>query len=111
MATDKTPSEDYLGFVEIFRGVRPDIETGSMFGMRCMKRGGKAFAGGFAGGLVVKLAPEALARAAALTHATEFDPSGGGRPMKAWIVLGSEHQDRWQEYAEAAYAAVEATGR
>ena len=59
MATDKTPSEDYLGFVEIFRGVRPDIETGSMFGMRCMKRGGKAFAGGFAGGLVVKSAAPA----------------------------------------------------
>ncbi|MFN8078000.1 MAG: hypothetical protein U0Q19_00400 [Kineosporiaceae bacterium] len=106
MSTEKQPSPQYLAFAEEFLQARPDVDAGSMFGMRCLKRAGKAFAGGFAGGLVVKLDAETLADAATLAHSRAFDPSGAGRPMKAWIVLGTEHQDRWPEFAVAAYAAA-----
>jgi hypothetical protein len=104
----KVPSEEYLAFAETFLAGHPDVSSGAMFGMRCLKTGGKAFAGGFDGGLVVKLADADYEEAAALGDTRPFDPSGGGRPMRAWLVLGASLRDDWERFAEAAFRALHA---
>lgn len=80
----------------------PSLTPGSLFGMPCMKADGKAVLGAFDGGVVFKLDGTAHATALDLDGAVLFDPSGKGRPMKAWVVLGPEHEDRWKEFAAAA---------
>jgi hypothetical protein len=37
----------------------------------------------------------------ALGGSTLFDPSGK-RPMREWVVVTGEHQDRWSQLAKAA---------
>jgi len=76
--------------------------TGTMFGMLCLKHGGKAFAGFQQGAMVFKLGGEAHGRALALTGAHLFDPSGRGRPMKEWVVVPHEHAERWGELVREA---------
>ena len=98
----KVPSAQYLAFAEDFHSRHPDVEPGSLFGMRCLTRGGKAFLGGFANGLVVKLDGQALAEASAIEGTVPFDPSGAGRPMKAWVVFGPELREHWERFAESA---------
>lgn len=102
----KIPSERYLAFAASFAETHPDVEAGSLFGMRCLKLGGKAFLGGFAQGLVVKLDEQSLATALAVDGVSEFDPSGGGRPMRAWVVFGPGLEAEWPQFAQAAYAAI-----
>jgi hypothetical protein len=106
----KVPSEQYLAFADEFLRDHPDVESGSLFGMRCLKRGGKAFAGGFADGLVVKLDEDSLEQATAIAGTAAFDPSGAGRPMRAWVVLGPELREHWAQFAEAAHRASLALG-
>jgi hypothetical protein len=76
--------------------------TGAMFGMPCLKHGGKAFAGFYQGAMVFKLGGEAHAQALALTGAHLFDPSGRGRAMKEWVVVPHEHAKRWGELVREA---------
>ena len=78
------------------------LATGSLFGMPCVKAGGKAVLGAFDGGVVFKLDGEAHADALALDGAVLFDPSGKGRPMRAWVVVGAQHEALWDGLAEAA---------
>ena len=59
--------------------------AGKMFGMPNLFIGGKAFAGLYGDAMVFKLDGSAHARAPALPGAQLFDPSGRGRPMKAWV--------------------------
>lgn len=79
-----------------------DVTLGKMFGMPCVKRGGKAVAGFWQDSVVFKL-PDAGARerALALGGAALFDPMGG-RPMKEWVVVPAAHADEWPSLAEAA---------
>lgn len=76
-----------------------------MFGMPCVKIGGKAFAGSWKNNLVVKIgAPrvEALLKAKA---GKQFDPSGMHRPMKEWIMIKAPTPSaakKWIELAEEA---------
>ena len=74
--------------------------------MRALKRGTVTFAGGFAGGLVVKLEPSQAERAIREDGASSFDPSGRGRPMKAWVVLPAWARESWDEYSALAYTAA-----
>ena len=64
----------------------PAVADSQMFGMRSAKINGKAFAGLYAGKLVLKLGDKAKAMIAA-GKATSFDPSGTGRAMGGWCVV------------------------
>ncbi|MFK7989307.1 MAG: TfoX/Sxy family protein [Sandaracinaceae bacterium] len=100
----KATSAAFEDFVALFDA--DDVTRGSLFGMPCLKRGKKAFAGSFDGGLVVKLPPDEAAEAAAVPGAQAFDPSGKGRPMKGWVVLPASAAETWPRWAAAAYDAV-----
>jgi hypothetical protein len=76
-----------------------------MFGMPCLKIGGRAFAGFSQGSMVFKLRGDAHARAIALPGARAFDPMGG-RPMKEWVAVPAEQATHWTELAHLALANV-----
>jgi hypothetical protein len=79
-----------------------DVTLGKMFGMPCVKRGGKAVAGFWQESVVFKLSDTtARERALALDGAELFDPMGG-RPMKEWVVVPATHADAWPRLAEDA---------
>jgi hypothetical protein len=78
------------------------VSLSAMFGMPCLKREGKAFAGRFGDALVFKLNGEAHAEALALTGAVLFDPSGMGRAMKQWVVVPAGHARKWEGLCAAA---------
>ena len=81
------------------------VTATTMMGMPSVKRNGKLVAG-FAPGaeaMTFKLTdPAAHADALALEGAELFDPSGRGRPMKAWVQVPVRHADRWPELARRA---------
>jgi hypothetical protein len=80
--------------------------AGKMFGMPCLKVGGKAFAGYFEGDMVFKLRGVHHERALGLPGAHLFDPSGRGRPMKEWVQVPSDSADKWSGLGEAALRAA-----
>src|SRR5437867_255100 len=82
--------------------------SSKMFGMPCLKVGGKAFAGLYDDALVVKLDADARPHALALAGAHLFDPMGG-RPMKEWVVVPPAHAAQWEALAGQALAYVAAT--
>jgi hypothetical protein len=84
---------------------RTPATIGRMFGMPCLKVGGKAFAGLSGEAMVFKLTGPAHAQALALEGARLFDPMGG-RPMKEWVEVPEAQAKRWPELAEAALAYV-----
>ena len=98
----KTSSAEYEALADEVMSEYPDIETGSLFGMPCLKSAGKAALGSFDGGVVFKLEGDAHATALELDGSELFDPSGKGRPMKAWVVVPVAHQDTWPSLAAAA---------
>ena len=100
------PPPEYRALVEALAAQYPDVRTGAMFGMTCLKIHGKAFAGSYAGGAVFKLAPTEVAAALALPWAEPFDPSGRGAPMRAWAVLPVSLASHWAAFAESAIAFV-----
>jgi hypothetical protein len=80
-------------------------KRGAMFGMPCLKQGGKAYAGYSQGAMVFKLSGTAHARALGLAGAHLFDPMGG-RPMKEWVAVPAEHAAEWLALARDAQAYV-----
>jgi hypothetical protein len=81
------------------------VKASSMFGMPTLKRDGKAIGGLWGDAMTFKLAPDALADALRLEGARQFDPSGLGRPMKAWVVIPLEQSEEWERLAQLALAA------
>jgi hypothetical protein len=81
------------------------VKASSMFGMPTLKRDGKAIGGLWGDAMTFKLAPDALADALRLEGAQQFDPSGLGRPMKAWVVIPLEQSEEWERLAQLALAA------
>jgi len=82
-------------------GVRP----GKMFGVPSLKLGAKVLCSAWGDDLVVKLPPEALDTALALTGADRFEPMAG-RAMKEWARVPYAHQKRWRRLVEAALGYV-----
>lgn len=82
------------------------VTSSKMFGMPTLKAGGKAFAGFYEGSMVFKLDGDAHRRALGLPGARVFDPSGMGRPMKAWVVVPGEHGEAWAGFAREALASL-----
>lgn len=95
---------EYQKIVDAF--TKEGAEAGTMFGMPCLKIGGKAFAGTYDKALVFKLSGEAHAEALALPKAHLFDPSGAGRPMKEWVVTPELTAQKAKKLAQAAMAYV-----
>jgi hypothetical protein len=79
-----------------------EVTPGQMMGMPTLYSGGKAFAGLFGDAMVFKLAGAFHEAALALPDARLFDPSGMGRPMKAWVRVPIEASVEWQRLAEEA---------
>jgi hypothetical protein len=81
----------------------PAVSEAQMMGMPSLKLGTKMFGGLFDGRLVVKIGRERVAQLIATGRAEPFDPSGRGRPMKDWALLGAPAAD-WLELAGEAKA-------
>jgi hypothetical protein len=88
-------------------GQRAGVQASSMFGMPTLKLAGKALAGLYGDAMTFKLAGDAHATALRLPGAHLFDPSGRGRPMKAWVVVPAEHAAEWERLAVDALAAID----
>lgn len=83
---------------------------GKMMGMPTLYLGGKAFAGLFGDAMVFKLEGGAHAAALALPAAALFDPSGMGRPMKAWVRVPLEQASEWPGLASSAAQGINNEG-
>jgi hypothetical protein len=83
---------------------------GKMMGMPTLYLGGKAFAGLFGDAMVFKLDGNSHAGALALPGAVLFDPSGVGRPMRAWVRVPLEQAAAWPGLAQAAASAIASAG-
>lgn len=82
------------------------VKASTMFGMPTLKLNGKAIGGLWGDAMTFKLSPEALAEALRLEGAHLFDPSGRGRPMKAWVVVPAAQAEEWARLAQLALASV-----
>jgi hypothetical protein len=80
--------------------------AGKMMGMPTLYLGGKAFAGLYGDAMVFKLTGSDHAAALALVGARLFDPSGVGRPMKAWVQVPLTHAAEWPRLADSAARGV-----
>ncbi len=78
------------------------VTAGRMMGMQTLYLGGKAFAGLYGDAMVFKLADPDHGEAMALPGAVLFDPSGRGRPMKAWVQVPLTCAGDWPRLAERA---------
>jgi hypothetical protein len=83
----------------------PEVSEALMMGRPSLKRGSKMFGGFRAGELLVKLGRERVDELVAAGRARPFDPSGAGRPMKDWALVG-EPTDDWLALADEARAFV-----
>ena len=81
-------------------------QTSAMFGMPCLKIGGKAFAGYFHGDMVFKLRGAEHQRALSLPDAHLFDPSARGRPMKEWVQVPPAAADEWLALGQSAMQTI-----
>ena len=86
---------------------RAGVKASSMFGMPTLKLDGKALAGLYGEAMVFKLSGDAHAEALSLRDAHLFDPSGLGRPMKAWVVVPIAHAGHWERLAELALVGLD----
>ena len=82
------------------------VKASSMFGMPTLKLNGKAIGGLWGDAMTFKLAPDALADALTIEGVQQFDPSGLGRPMKAWVVVPLAQAGEWERRAGLALAAA-----
>ena len=83
------------------------VKASGMFGMPTLKLDGKALAGLYGDAMTFKLSGDAHAEALALRDAHLFDPSGLGRPMKAWVVVPVAHAEEWERLAQLALSAID----
>ena len=81
----------------------PAFSEGQMMGMPALKVGTKMFGGLYDGQLVVKVGKERAAELFDSGRAVPFDPSGRGRAMGGWAVVGEPTGD-WLALAEEAKA-------
>lgn len=87
---------------------RDDVTLSQMFGMPCLKVGGKAFAGYYKSCVIFKLSGEAHRRALAAPGASLFDPMGSGRAMKEWVQVPFDASTIWSTLAIGALEYVSA---
>ena len=83
------------------------VKASTMFGMPTLKLNGKALGGLWGDAMTFKLDPASLADAMAIDGVKSFDPSGMGRPMKAWVVVPLEQSEHWERLAQLALASID----
>jgi len=83
------------------------VKASTMFGMPTLKLNGKAIGGLWGDAMTFKLGADAVAEALRLEGVQLFDPSGLGRPMKAWVVVPATQAPEWQRLARLALAATQ----
>lgn len=81
-----------------------------MMSMPTLYLGGKGFAGLLGDAMVFKLEGSDHAAALGLAGATLFDPSGIGRPMKAWVQLPLQHASEWPRLARSGARSLAGAG-
>ena len=95
-----------LRYDEIAAGLAAaGVMASKMFGMPTLKRNGKAIGGLWGDAMTFKLSPDAVADALRLEGVQQFDPSGLGRPMKAWVVVPLAQSAEWERLARLALTA------
>lgn len=82
-------------------------EQSQMFGKPCFKINGKAFICFFQNEMVFKLTGDTHHEALRLKGSQLFDPSGKKRPMKEWVQVPSNFQDKWKKFAKEAMKYVD----
>jgi hypothetical protein len=101
----EAPSSAIARFERIFLELDQsgeEVAVAKMYGIICIKAGGKAIGGlDLDGAMVFKLAPDDREAALALAGARVFDPTGK-RPMKAWVVVPATHANFWEVFARQA---------
>lgn len=78
------------------------MRAGQMMGMPTLFLETRAFAGLAGDAMVFKLEGESHAGALSRPGASLFDPSGVGRPMKAWVVVPLADEVVWPNLANEA---------
>jgi hypothetical protein len=81
---------------------QPGITQSQMFGKACLKKDGKAFIAQHKDVVIFKLSGTAHEAALAIEGAALWDPSGKGRPMKAWVAVPASQSRHFKKLAEAA---------
>jgi len=99
--------EHYRVIVDELRA-DPEVSEALMMGKPSLKRGSRMFGGFRDGELLVKLGRERVDELVAAGRARPFDPSGAGRPMRDWALVG-EPADEWLALADEARAAAAAS--
>lgn len=78
------------------------VTSGHMFGMPCLKVGGKTVAAYRKGAMVFKLRGAVHADALALPGARLFRHLWSGRVMKEWVEVPASSADTWARFAREA---------
>jgi hypothetical protein len=92
--------EAYRAVIEELRA-DPAFSEAKMMGMPALKVGSKMFAGLFEDQLIVKVGKDRAAELFETGRGRPFDPSGRGRAMGGWAMVG-EPSDDWLALAEEA---------
>lgn len=100
------PEEHFDQIIDAIARTHEAVVAGKLFGVRCIKANGKAFAAFHRGAMVFKLDGAPHAEALALPGAALWDPSDEGRAMRAWVAVPAAHGARWEALAEAAVAGM-----
>jgi hypothetical protein len=100
-------TEEQELYIEIGQKLN-DSEQSQMFGKPCFKINGKAFICFFQNEMVFKLIGDVHSEALSLDGSQLFDPSGKKRPMKEWVQVPYDYNEKWEKYAKEAikYASV-----
>jgi len=80
--------------------INHEVTQSQMFGKKCLKVNGKAFAAFHLEEMVFKLGKEWISKnTGKFPGAKNWDPSGKNRPMKDWLSVPAEYRDSWMELA------------
>jgi hypothetical protein len=89
--------ECYDDIVDAITTWHPHCRASKIFGMPCVKRGGRVIFGFSRTGMVFKLTdPDVHARALSVKGAHLFDPSGRGEAFGQWVVVPPARADEWE---------------
>jgi hypothetical protein len=90
---------------ELYLAIGQQLELShesQLFGKPCFKINGKPYISFFHNEMVFKLSGEIHKEALSLDGASLFDPSQKKRPMKEWVQLPFDYNQKWKFYAEEA---------
>ena len=79
-----------------------DVIKSKMFGVPCLKINKKAFSSFYENCMVFKLkaGSEIHSEVMSLDGSHLFDPTGKNRPMKEWVQVPYDYNDKWLEFAK-----------